>query len=99
MTRLDKRDAKSINIEQVVSYLNHTFAKTAEDVFGSKSKSAIKGALLYTYQVDHCYFIDEIQRGPTYMLPKVISYANENIAAMKEEPSSLRKLSENQESA
>jgi hypothetical protein len=39
---------------------------------------------LYDFQVAHCYFVDEIQRGPTYMLPKVISDANANIAAMKE---------------
>ncbi len=83
MPRLDKKDAKSINIDQVVSYLNHTFAKKAEEVFGSKARSAIRGTPLYTYQVDHCYLVDEIQRGPTYMLPKVISSANDNIASMK----------------
>ena len=89
----DKKDAKSINIEQVVSYLNHTFAKTAE-VFGHKTKAVrttpigtipLVGTPLYNYQVDHCYLIDEIQRGPIYMLPKVISNANDNIAAMKDE--------------
>ncbi len=85
MPRLDKKDVKSINIEQVVSYLNHTFAKTAEEVFGAKVRSAVRGTPLYTYQVDHCYLVDEIQRGPTYMLPKVISSANENIASMKDE--------------
>lgn len=81
----DKKDIKNINIDQVVSYLNHTFAKTQEEVFGSKSKTALRGTRLYNYQVDHCYLIDEIQRGPTYMLPKVISTANDNIAAMKDE--------------
>jgi len=81
----DKKDVKSINIEQVVSYLNHTFAKTSEEVFGYLRPKAIKGTSLYNYQVDHCYLIDEIQRGPIYMLPKVIGYANDNIAAMKDE--------------
>ncbi len=85
MSKLDKKDAKSINIEQVVSYLNHTFAKTAEEVFGSKARSAIKGTPLYIRQVDHCYLVDEIQRGPIYMLPKVISSANDNISSMKGE--------------
>jgi len=84
MPRLDKKDVRSINIDQVVGYLNHTFAKTAEEVFGSKVRSAVKGTLLYTYQVNHCYLVDEIQRGPLYMLPKVISSANENIASMQE---------------
>jgi hypothetical protein len=78
----DKRDGKSINVPQVVSYLHHTFAKTAEEVFGRSV--APRGTPLYDFQVAHCYFVDEIQRGPTYMLPKVISDANANIAAMKE---------------
>ena len=78
----DKRDAKSINVNQVVSYLNHTFAKAAEENFGRTA--AVKGTKLYNFQVKHCYLVDEIQRGPTYMLPKVISTANDNIAAMKQ---------------
>ncbi|KKL91896.1 hypothetical protein LCGC14_1890100 [marine sediment metagenome] len=86
----DKKDAKSINIEQVVSYLNHTFAKTSEEVFGSLRPKAIRGTTLYNYQVDHCYLIDEIQRGPIYMLPKVISNANDNIAAMKIEEQTMK---------
>ena len=81
----DKRDAKSINIDQVVSYLNHTFAKTSEEAYGSLRPKAVRGTSLYEYQVNHCYLVDEIQRGPTYMLPKVISNANDNIAAMKDE--------------
>ncbi|KKM24950.1 hypothetical protein LCGC14_1599910 [marine sediment metagenome] len=80
----DKKDVKSINIEQVVSYLNHTFAKTSEGTFGTRA-AALRGTRLHTYQVDHTYLIDEIQRGPIYMLPKVIGYANDNIAAMKDE--------------
>ena len=80
----DKREVKSINVEQVVSYLNHTFAKMADEVFGPRAKSG-KGTRLYVYQVKHCYLVDEIQRGPVYMLPKVISNANDNIAAMKSE--------------
>lgn len=80
----DKRDVKSINVDQVVSYLNHTFAKVADEVFGALRTKAVKGTTLYRFQVDHCYLIDEIQRGPTYMLPKVISNANDNITAMKE---------------
>lgn len=83
MSKPDKKDVKSININQVVSYLNHTFAKTAEETFGRIF--AVKGTPLYGYQVEHCYLVDEIQRGPTYMLPKVISDANDNIAEMKSE--------------
>jgi len=82
MSKIDKKDAKSINVKQVVSYLNHSFAKMAEDVFASRA--AVRGTPLYDFQVKHCYFVDEIERGPTYMLPKVISKANDNIAAIKE---------------
>lgn len=81
MSKPDRKDVKSINVNQVVSYLNHTFAKTAEETFGRAA--AVKGTVLYGFQVDHCYFVDEIQRGPTYMLPKVISNANDNITAMR----------------
>ena len=83
----DKREVKSINVEQVVSYLNHTFAKASDEVFGSLRSKAVKGTPLYRFQVEHCYLIDEIQRGPTYMLPKVISNANDNIAEMKQQES------------
>ena len=79
----EKRDAKSINIEKTVSYLNHSFATTAQEVFGKRV--AIKGTPLYKHQVEHCYIIDEIQRGPAYLLPKTISAANENISIMKNE--------------
>lgn len=82
MSRIDKKDAKSINVDQVINYLNHSFAKMAENVFASRA--AVKGAPLYKFQIKHCYFVDEIKRGPTYMLPKVISNANDNIVAMKE---------------
>lgn len=84
MSKPDKRDAKNIDAKKVISYLNHTFAKTAEEVFGRIRPANTRGTPLYGFQVDHCYFVDEIQRGPTYMLPKVISDANANIAAMKE---------------
>lgn len=80
----DKKDVKSINIEQVVSYLNHSFAEKSREVFGPKP-NAVKGTAAYAAQVQHCYFIDEIQRGPTYMLPKVIGEANDHIAALKKD--------------
>lgn len=82
MSKIDKKDVKSINVKQVVSYLNHSFAKMAEDVFASRA--AVKGTPLYDFQVKHCYLVDEIERGPIYMLPKVISRANDNISAIKE---------------
>lgn len=78
----DKKDPKNINVETVVSYLNHSFAKKIEEVFGNKAK-AVKGTELYKAQVEFCYLIDEIQRGPSYILPKAISDANEFIASLE----------------
>ena len=88
----NRKDAKSINVEQVVNYLNHTFAETAFEVFKTKTKAfrtsslgkPIAGTPLYYAQVEFCYLIDEIQRGPTYMLPKAISAANDFISSLKE---------------
>lgn len=75
------KDTRSINIDQVVSYLSHSFAETAEEIFGRQRP--IKGDVLYNYQVSFCYLTNEIQRGPRYMLPKVISRANDLIARMR----------------
>ncbi len=59
------------------------FAKKTEEVFGSRVK-AVRGTALYNAQVEHCYMIDEIQRGPTYMVPKAISAANEFITSLED---------------
>lgn len=76
------RDSKPIDVKQVSKYLSHSFAEAAEQVFGSRA-AAVRGTDAYQYQVDFCYLIDEIQRGPRYILPKVISRANELIAQMR----------------
>lgn len=80
----ENRDTKKIDVNQVVGYLSHSFANTAEEIFGPRTR-AVKGTELYGYQTNFCYLIDEIQRGPRYMLPKVISSVNDLIAKMKEE--------------
>ena len=92
MADRDRKDAKSINVDQVVNYLNHTFAETALEVFKTKTKAyrtsnlgeKVQATPLYWAQIEFSYLIDEIQRGPTYMLPKAIGYANDFIASMKE---------------
>lgn len=79
----EKKDAKSIDINQVVSYLNYSFASKIENVFPLTKpmrKGNEKQRALYQHQVDFCYMVDEIQRGPVYLVPKVISEANEFIA-------------------
>lgn len=86
---------EKIDTDQVVNYLSHSFEKTQQQVaprLGSKAhrhkKSTGKvpnGTTLYRYQVEFCYLIDEIQRGPQYIVPKIISDANELIAQLENE--------------
>lgn len=81
------KDASSINVKQVLEYLTHTFEEATRGL-GPKSK-AVKGSKLYELQVEFAYLIDEIERGPTYMLPMVIQQANDLIEQAKhavEEP-------------
>jgi hypothetical protein len=76
---MSEKNQKAIDVEQVVNYLNRSFAtavQKAGPVLGSKNT---KGTDLYTYQVDFTYLVDEIQRGPVYIVPKLIADANELI--------------------
>lgn len=86
-----RREQKQIDVNQVVDYLNRAFDKASE-LFGPRSKAVRKGnpklpgppkgSMLYEYQVDFCYLIDDIQRGPQYLRPKVIQAANDLINEM-----------------
>lgn len=84
---------QKINIDHVVRYLSHAFAKAmtkATSKIGNKAlRSVVNGKVtttsLYDYQVQFCYLIDDIQRGPTYIAPKKIQEANELIAKLDSE--------------
>src|SRR5271157_992718 len=81
--RSPRPEEKKINVEQVVTYLSHAFSRAqqkAAQVIGNRN---FKGSKLYDFQVDFCYLIDEIQRGPVYILPKVIQDANQLILALE----------------
>lgn len=81
--RTPRPEEKKINVEQVVTYLSHAFGRAqqkASHVIGNRN---YKGSRLYEFQVDFCYLIDEIQRGPVYILPKVIQDANQLILALE----------------
>ncbi len=45
----------------------------------------IEVTCLHQYQVVFCFLVDEIQRGPEYILPKVIQDANQLIVALERE--------------
>lgn len=70
--------ARTIDSERVVRHLSRNFAAQTRDM-----GKAVKGTKLYTYQVEFAHMIDEIQRGPVYLMPKVISDANELIASIQ----------------
>lgn len=65
-------------IEKSVRYLQNQFSKVTagmgKAVRATKTQPATE---LYQLQVDFAYLIDEIQRGPRYFAPKVISECNE----------------------
>ena len=86
-------DQQKINVDKVVRYLSHAFAKamtSATSKIGNKAlrtskKGKVSTTALYDYQVKFCYLIDDIQRGPSYIAPKKIQEANELIAALANE--------------
>lgn len=75
-----------INTEQVVGYLSHAFAKaTIRAINNGVSRDNYSGTTLYKYQVEFSYLINEIQRGPIYIVPMHIQEANDLIAKLEKE--------------
>ena len=82
--RSPRPEEKKINVEQVVTYLSHAFARAQQKaVYALGGNRNHKGSKLYDFQVGFCYLIDEIQRGPVYILPKVIQDANQLILELE----------------
>lgn len=75
--------SKEIDVNQVVEFLSRSFEENSRGL-GPRSK-AVKGTRLYHYQVEFSYLVDEIQRGPSYILPMTIQQANALIEEMKAE--------------
>ena len=73
-----------LNIPQIVDFLNHAFRQATQGMGkATRSKDGVKNNL-YQLQVDFSYMIDEIMRGPTYIVPKVVTDANALIAKAAE---------------
>lgn len=69
-----------------VEFLRHAFSHAlheASERLGSRDNS--KGSVLYDYQVEFCYLIDEIERGPEFNAKKVIMKANDLIEQLENE--------------
>lgn len=81
MAKTEQKEQKEINIEQVVRYLSYTFEKAIQGkgkalrYIDSETKKIVKTDV-YNFQVDFCYLIDEIQRGPKCLVQKAISDCN-----------------------
>lgn len=80
-----QQEERKINTEQVVSYLSHAFSAAAKKASYNIGNRNHKGTVLHRYQTEFCYLVDEIQRGPAYILPKVIQDANAMIASLEVE--------------
>lgn len=83
-----------INIDQVVNYLYHAFERASSRAAartGSKAvriehdNGSVETTTLYDYQVELCYLLNEIQRGPSYIVPKIIQDANDLISKLERE--------------
>lgn len=95
---VNKVSHEDIDTDNVVQYLNHAFEKTLQRVqpkldpkeskpqrYNEPAGRVPNGNLVYRYQVEFTHLIDEIQRGPQYIVPKVISDANELIRQLERE--------------
>lgn len=75
-----------INVEQVVSFLTYAFTKAQNKACNNGvSRDNNKGTTLYEYQVEFSHLINEIQRGPIYIVPMHIQEANDLIAKLERE--------------
>lgn len=97
---MTKVEQKEINIDQVVRYLSYTFDKAIQGMgkavrsIDLETKKVTKTDA-YNFQVDFCYLIDEIKRGPKCLIQKAISDCNNLI----EQAATLKRNSEKTESA
>jgi len=71
---------KIIDVNHVCSHLTWLF----NNAISSMGRDWQKGTKLYQYQIDFCYYIDDIRRGPTYLVPKNIADCNELINGITE---------------
>ena len=85
------RDAgkKEINTAEVVKYLTRSFnraisSSTLSNRTARTNATNTTHSPLYLAQVDFCYIIDNIQRGPAYIAPKFIQDANQLIAEVEQ---------------
>ena len=79
----------TIDSDRVIRHLTRNFQEATRNM-----GKAVRGTELYKYQVEMAHMIDEIQRGPVYLMPKIIADANELIAELQ-----LKKRAKEKEAA
>ena len=65
--------------------MSHAFIRAMQKASYQIGIRNHKGTCLWRYQTEFCYLVDEIQRGPQYILPKVIQDANQLILSLERE--------------
>lgn len=84
-------EEQKINVEQVVQFLSRAFSNAMNKASNVLGRDNSRGTKLYEYQVEFCYLVDEILRGPVYIVPVHIQSANELIAKLEQEGKALSK--------
>ena len=69
---------KPIDVNHVCEHLGWLFR---DATLGMKNNT--KGNDLFDFQVEFAYFLDNITRGPTYIVPKLIAECNQFIEKIK----------------
>jgi hypothetical protein len=87
-----EREVRVVNVSKTVDYLNRSFQEASRGLplaqlarWKDPSARELEGERHYKYQVEMAYFIDNIKRGPSYMVPKLISDCNRLIEDVKSE--------------
>lgn len=70
-THTRRPERKEINTKQVCDHLSWLFANATRG-----QGRAVRGSKLFDYQVEFCYYLDDISRGPSYIVPKKIAECN-----------------------
>ena len=84
----------SIDSDRVIRHLTRNFQEATRNMGKATRGKNGEATDLYKYQVEMAYMIDEIQRGPVYLMPKIIADANELIAELQ-----LKKRAKEKEAA
>lgn len=73
----------NIDVPKVVKFLHRSFEVAQDKAKSTIGRDNTRGTRLHQFQVDFCYLVDEIMRGPTYIIPKRIQATNALITRLE----------------